>query len=198
MGQNLRRFRQRQGMTQETVELLVRRAGLKWTRSTVAEFEAGTKSLSMSEFVALCRCFPPDLLAGDEEVQIGTSTVDLKTVRKVLAARGGDRRVLPSPERGSPDWFREKLRETKVVSTHETVLGEAERKAARKFGVHAVEVVNVAFKLWNRTLTEERDARVAELMPPELDMRSRQAFRGRVTRTLLKEVEPHLPKRRRR
>jgi hypothetical protein len=73
-------------------------------------------------------------------------------------------------------------------------LAEAEEKAASKFGVTATLVALAARKLWGRSLTQERDRRVAA-NSSERSAGALQAIRGRVTRRLLDELEPILSKR---
>lgn len=72
----------------------------------------------------------------------------------------------------------------------EAARGEAEMKAARRLDVDPVELALAALKLWGRSLTEERDARVAEATEPGATPRTLQALRGHLTRQLLKELEP--------
>lgn len=73
-------------------------------------------------------------------------------------------------------------------------LAEAEEKAAAKFGVTATLVALAARKLWGRSLTQERDRRVAA-NSSERSAGALQAIRGHVTRGLLDELEPILSKR---
>jgi transcriptional regulator with XRE-family HTH domain len=73
-------------------------------------------------------------------------------------------------------------------------LGEAEEKAASKLGVTATLVALAARKLWGRSLTQERDRRVAE-NGTQRSAATLQAIRGHVTRALLEEIEPILAKR---
>ncbi len=79
--------------------------------------------------------------------------------------------------------------------------GDAERKAARKFAVSALLVSAVAFRLYGRSLSSERDqqttmytrsqfnrseyARARGIPKDHPSLRSEQAIRGHVTRTLL-------------
>ncbi len=65
--------------------------------------------------------------------------------------------------------------------------GEAEQKAARKLGVHPAAVALAAQKLWQRSLTAERDRRVAERSPAGSPRRV-QAMRGHITRLLVGEL----------
>jgi Helix-turn-helix domain len=70
--------------------------------------------------------------------------------------------------------------------------GDAERKAARKLGVHALQLSVAAHGRYGRSFTDERDARVAEQAPEDASPRSLQALRGHVTRALIAELAPVL------
>jgi len=78
----------------------------------------------------------------------------------------------------------------KARAVHEAA-GEAEQKAARRLGVHPAAVALAAHRLWGRSLTAERDRRVAEQSPGDLPRRI-QAVRGHVTRKLVAELSPVL------
>jgi len=87
-------------------------------------------------------------------------------------------------------------------------LRDAEIKAARKLGVEGHVIVETAQKLWNRSLPDERDARLRSnsiyntLTTPEgrpiVAKHSLQALRGHITRQLLvelrKEIKPNVTK----
>jgi transcriptional regulator with XRE-family HTH domain len=95
-----------------------------------------------------------------------------------------------------PGHIQQRRREIEVAAK-----GDAERKAARKFVVSALLVSAVAFRLYGRSLSEERDqqttmytrsksnrgeyARTHGIPEDHPSMRSEQAIRGHVTRTLL-------------
>lgn len=66
----------------------------------------------------------------------------------------------------------------------------AESKAAAKLKTDAKYVSVAAFGLWGRSLTEERDRRLADRSDVDISARSRQAARGHITRELLQELEP--------
>jgi DNA-binding XRE family transcriptional regulator len=74
----------------------------------------------------------------------------------------------------------------------EAARGDAERKAARKLGVDAMNLSVAAHGRYGRSFTEERDARVAEQAPAGAAPRSLQALRGHVTRAMLAELAPAL------
>lgn len=54
-------------------------------------------------------------------------------------------------------------------------------------------VAETAIELWGRTLTDERDFRVAEL--GDMDVGERQAHRGHLTRELSQQVQAELDER---
>jgi hypothetical protein len=70
--------------------------------------------------------------------------------------------------------------------------GEPELKAARKLHVEdPMEVSLAALALWDHSLSQEREERVAALVPaPTTHPRKLQALRGWVTRELIRELEP--------
>jgi hypothetical protein len=73
----------------------------------------------------------------------------------------------------------------------EAAHGETERKAARTLHIDdPAEVAVAALRLWGRSLTQERDARVVDAAAPDASPRTLQALRGHVTRHLLEEIEP--------
>jgi hypothetical protein len=69
--------------------------------------------------------------------------------------------------------------------------GDAERKAAHRLGVSALLVSVVAFKQYHQSLSHERDLRTSERLRIDRvgDLRTGQAIRGHVTRTLLAEMK---------
>lgn len=75
--------------------------------------------------------------------------------------------------------------------------GEAEEKAARKLGEAKLVVAGVAFALWGRSLTEERDRLVGmeierSQWDPDFTPRRVQAIRGHQTRRLLAEMSERI------
>lgn len=75
--------------------------------------------------------------------------------------------------------------------------GEAEEKAARKLGESKLVIAAVAFALWGRSLTEERDMLVGleiekSQWDPDFTPRRVQAIRGHQTRRLLSEMSERI------
>jgi transcriptional regulator with XRE-family HTH domain len=67
---------------------------------------------------------------------------------------------------------------------------DAERHAARKLGVEPAQVRLASRVLWRRDFADERDFRVGET--EDMELRSLQARRGLVTRTLIGELQGFL------
>jgi hypothetical protein len=68
---------------------------------------------------------------------------------------------------------------------------EAEGNVARKLGVTARVIAKIAYRRWGRSLTEERDRRIAAAAEAGGD---RRALRGHETRKLTAEIEAELVK----
>lgn len=70
---------------------------------------------------------------------------------------------------------------------------EAERKMADQLDVAPFQIRDAAHRLWGRTLTDEREARLARRIENgDVSPRSLQAHRGHVTRELEQEIEQAL------
>lgn len=206
-------------MTADDVARRCRDSGLAWSRSVIAGLEAGTKTIDVGELVLLSvamRVGTDKLLAGDELVSLSPSgSMDLDAVRRFL--RGG--RALESLTAGRIPGLRgtDTASDVDLVAGIEgaqkkwaghlditfdeateielSAQGEAEQKAARRLGIETLDLAIASWKRWGRSLTDERDARVAASAPVGTPARSLQALRGRVTRTLLDELAPSLKKR---
>lgn len=192
IGQQMRRLREAAGVRQETIAAAARFWRLPtWTQATVAAIELGQRGLSVGEFVTLpllfheagigrpsgghleLEDFVPRMVDGFPNVPVVPDGfgMPLRIVRTLL--RGGHPPASVQPDRA------------------ETGPGEAERKAARKLGCSPNDIVAAARQLWGHTLSEERDQRIGK-RAEKLDRRSLQAVRGRVTRALVRDLEPML------
>jgi len=189
VGANMRRVREAAGRRQEDVAAAAREWGIRWTRSTVAEAEAGTKPLNAAELLLLSRilqaagCDAPGLAAllddGGRWVRVGGVLHEPGLLAKGLSARPG-----PARPRGTGDVV-ERIRHR-----------DAEQVAARRLGWTPLELAVGALELWGRGLAEERDARVAAAAPGEVSAATLRALRGRVSRHLYGELRaagrPHI------
>jgi transcriptional regulator with XRE-family HTH domain len=66
--------------------------------------------------------------------------------------------------------------------------GEPEARAARRVGEHGTVFAALSHRLWGRSLSAERDARVANGLPGDASTATVRAKRGRVTRELVAEI----------
>jgi hypothetical protein len=137
------------------------------------------------------------LLQGSGLAGVGESMIDLERLRAILAGRpevwahrDGRNEVIPATNLAVVAYgeaFREHYRE-KLEPVERAARGEAEQKSAARLGETPYMVAALAFELWGRSLTDERDARVAEQAPEGATARTLQALRGHVTRGLDDEL----------
>lgn len=106
VGRKLGSLRSENGFRQADVALLMReRAGIHWTRATVANVEAGLRDVSLDELVGLCLVFAIDLAsffsdAVDRWVQIGQEGVVSTTlIRAALGDAAAASEVAASDQR---------------------------------------------------------------------------------------------------
>ena len=194
--------RRARGWSQEGLAHRARSHGLRWSRSTVAAVENGTKTLDVTELILLAGTLSLgvlQLLDSDGEVWLSPDAYcSMKVIRNILTTEEylDMTRSEIEVEVGAPGGGR-------PITPAELVgRGEAEQKAARRLGWTPSEVAQVALVLWGQSLSDERDDRVVdnwldgdetELFYGEDDRSNRtlQAIRGHVTRELLKELASH-------
>jgi transcriptional regulator with XRE-family HTH domain len=164
-----------------------------WTRSwpKLAEFFPASGRVSLSAATSADVDVLRGELAGqlDDDSRHPLGDYDTPVARRI---REGTQRAVAEWKRLSPLWPGMTLRDAE--SAEEAARGDAERKAARKLGVHPRELSVAAHGRYGRSFTAERDARVAEQAPADTEPRSLQALRGHVTRAMLAELGPILEK----
>jgi transcriptional regulator with XRE-family HTH domain len=189
VGGNLARLRQQHRLTQHEAARRCQAAGLNWTRVRIAAIERGDRdTVDVGTLLLLAAAFgvaPAEFFMGSGGVRLSTGAVQsLAGVRRTLscvprpdlAAEDRPHRieVLPSGDPGEM---------TRMVMA--TI--EADAALAERLGVPSGRVVDAAIGIWGRSLTEERDARVAAL--GDMEPGERQAHRGHITRELAQEIE---------
>ncbi len=190
IGGNLRR--RRGSRTLDEMAALAREGGLPYQRETYRAVENGEKTLDLAEVVLLSLAFGmpsiADLLGGAGKVNLSERAgMRLDVLRSLLGAG-------PMPEDATLRVTAE--REPLAKRAETAALGEVELKAARRLSlilerpIDALKVSEAAYGLWGRSLTEEREARLGATAG--LSPRTIQGRRGRITRTLLEELEPTL------
>jgi transcriptional regulator with XRE-family HTH domain len=191
LARNLRRLRQDAGVELEDVRRAASGTGLEWTTSWLSSVERGTRGPSAEQLLALpvvlttalgFRVTLADLLAGEAPVLLGPETdarasVPAKYLRDVVTGEPVRRPfVAPAPEAlpelGGAARAAEKMREirraglgdvdVRALGRAEAGAGDAEHKLAKKLSVAPIRVIAAAASLWGRSLTEERDARLAD------------------------------------
>jgi transcriptional regulator with XRE-family HTH domain len=185
LARNLRRLRDIGGWTQVELASRARELGLEWTADTVVAIESGRREFTPAEVFLVPQLLKANLAelvkAGDEDlIAVEGHGLEATTWPALIAGRR-----LRSLGKSLDSSAR---RLSKALTTREA-RNEAEKKAARSLGLTAAELVILAHGLWNRGLTDERDARVrAEVGAVDLSPSRRQALRGHITRRLLQEL----------
>ena len=183
---NVRRLREDAGTPLEEIGRAAAGIGLEWTPTWLTALEKGTKSPTAEQLLVLPvvlsaafgqRVTLADLLAGDAPILLGPETpVRQRQLRDLVT--GEPNRPLISlpvpdhaPEISASARAAEKMREIRraglgnvdmrALSRAEAGAGDAEVKLARKLGIAPIRVIAAAASLWGRSLTEERDYRIA-------------------------------------
>ena len=206
LAEQVKALREHHGRRQDDVARGARRCGLRWTRATVAALEAGRRRLSALETLLLPAVLTYGLgidpaldaaaiIPETASIQLPDGTfVDGGMLKEIIR---GEKTTRPWAVSGTPE-FRQveavrRRRETwtRIFAQREAA-GDAEQKAATKLGRPPLYIAVAARKLWGRSLTDERDRRVAEQAPADISSRALQALRGHITRALLLELGRHI------
>jgi transcriptional regulator with XRE-family HTH domain len=191
VGKALRGWREARGIRQDEVARAARQVGLPWTRSVVVALEAERRYLTIDEFKRLPRLLellgaPP----GEPEARLECHGA-LAQIEVVPLLRSKAQRInMVVPVEMVPALQYED--ESTKYAAYRAAGGDLEQKVARRFRMDPLVVALVALKAWGRSLSEERDRRVAEQVAAGTSARAIQALRGHVTRALRKELDPQL------
>lgn len=188
VGRNVRRLRTSGAVTHEDLALAAQARGLNRPVRWFADLERGVRPVSAEELVALPVVLGEalgyavglaDLLLGEEPIRFAAGPVAVlpATFRQVLNAPA-QRRAFATPDATGafvvePSAFIQaagRMRQVKdagfgdvdvrVLALVEQGAGERERRLARRLGVPPVVVAAACAMLWQRSLTEERAARL--------------------------------------
>lgn len=140
----------------------------------LSELFEGDGPVAVAEHITLSRPLIRDFIRGIAVVG-GSEKWDPKTRRDELFG-------LSAIRAKGEAWFAAKVQGT-----------EADNTLANRLGVSPKAVVDIAQKLWGRTLTDERDAQLADL--GDIDINERQARRGHITRLLSQQVQAEIDRR---
>lgn len=174
-------FRERHDVTLDAIAEAATLYGLRWDKSSVRQFERGTRVVSADELVLL-----PFILSRAAGIEVGlrdllvpplsVRTHDGATgqsfdLTPLLAVLGG---ATPAEAGAVPP----------MTYVPRSAMDE---QLAAELGVPPLVIASVAFQRFGRTAREERDARADE-RSPGASGRRRQAIRGHVTREVLEEL----------
>jgi hypothetical protein len=187
---NLHRLREEAGVALDDVVRASWGDGFDWTTAWLGAVERGTRSLTAEQLLALPvvlsaglgrRITLADLLAGEAPVSLGVdgrASVPARYLRDVVTGEPVREPfatpvvVAPPPGIDVAARAAEKLREIRrggladvdirALTRAEAGAGEAESRLARRLGVAPIRVIAAAASLWGHSLTEERDARLAD------------------------------------
>ena len=190
VGHNLGRLRAEAGVALDDIVRAAWGTGFDWTTAWLGGVERGTRSLTAEQLLALpvvlstClgrRITLAELLAGEAPVSLGVdgrASVPARYLRDVVTGEPVRQPfampVVVAPPPGIDVAVRaaEKLREIRrgglgdvdirALGRAEAGAGEAENRLARRLGIAPIRVIAAAASLWGRSLTEERDARLAD------------------------------------
>ncbi len=209
LGHRLRQVREERQKTAVEVAKMSRIVGLNLDRATLIRIELGQRQVSVADLLLLAALYGKAVaeLLPTEAVQLseaaGASPQHLRAA--LTAAPAGWelprlQHALPGGVGWTKAWARiERYAQRFPGAAPFTVMEAAAdardeanqtvKDAARRLNV-SPELVRIAARhLWDRTLTDERDRRVAAL-GGATSARAKQARRGHVTRTLLAELAP--------
>lgn len=206
VGKNLRTWREEAELTQSEVARAAGELGFSWRQSTVAAIENGRREVSLGEFLALpfiVNRLAPNagggrflhlaglLQGGGTDVALSPDTWLHDPTNNL---QGLVRSGIVGVEDGIPAGaVRPRPGVLKEIPERVEGVLEAEGKAARSLAVSPMEIRAASHRVWGRSLTDEREARLKGRVDDDASPRSLQAHRGHVTRELLAELEEVLP-----
>lgn len=179
VGENLRRIRETQKLTQHEAARRCQAVGLNWSRSRLADVERGFReTIDVGTLLLLATAFDvpvSELFAGDGLVQLATKGTQTRSgTRRLLSSRDTWREL---PPKDQPESAR--VADTAI---------EADAALADRLGVSTTRVLDMATRIFRGlSLTQERDRRIAAL--GNLDTGERAAHRGHITRELGRLLE---------
>jgi hypothetical protein len=190
VGHNLARLRGEAGVPLDDIVRAAWGAGFDWTSAWLGGVERGSRSLTAEQLLALPvvlsaslgrRITLAELLAGEAPVALGIDGRGIVPARHLRDVVTGEPvrqpfaipvMVAPPPGIDVAARAAEKLREIRrgglgdvdirALGRAEAGAGDAETRLARRLGIAPIRVIAAAASLWGHSLTEERDARLAD------------------------------------
>ncbi len=205
LGHRLRQVREELGQTAAEIAWRSRLIGLKYDASTVVRIELGQRQVSAAELLLLAVMYGKgvaDLLptepaqlneaAGATPDQMRTALTKAPAGWELPRLRAAFWRGLDNVQAAAQRWEANYPGTSIAALALGRPVDQTVKDAAKRLGVTTDEVLMAAGELWEHSLTQERDERVAALGPSTA--RGKQARRGHVTRSLLDELRVEIPK----
>ena len=166
----------------------------------ITEVVPGDEPIALSGETSMSGAKVLQVLSG-HGLKLKVSDIDSPQTRSLIAAAPKASRALQQTLRRAKRLWPEAQTLDDYIAADKAAEGVAEHKAATKLrtvlrlDVKPRDVSLVAFSLWGRGLSDERDRRLSERVEDDVSPSTRQALRGHVTRALLKELEPVIAQR---
>lgn len=182
---NVKRLREKWGWSQDRLAREFREHGLRWTASSVAALETNRRGISLEEFVLLKWALHTDYenllrnnapfirvesaeIRGEEVeglfVEYEDSEPDIITDASVTRALDDVTRALGEASDLAADLILKgvglRLTKRNRALLLDAIESQPERQLAKSLGMEVVDVAALALKLWGRSLSDERDARL--------------------------------------
>jgi hypothetical protein len=167
---------------------------MPWSRDQVAFLESGRREdVQVSELILLSAVFEVPLrrwFHGGGFVQLATLKLGaLEDIRSAVGPEPLGPGAIWSAEPGKEGEPPEAETKPGAIRLYRPIPSRSEQNAARKLNVDPLHLHEVAMRLWERGLDEERDRRLGE----RVDLgSSKGAYRGHVTRALVEELRQAL------
>jgi transcriptional regulator with XRE-family HTH domain len=160
IAENVRALRDDAGLTQADLATRLRTVyGLDWSRNTVAYVESGRTEPTLSELLVLADALDVSVLhLVEHRGRVALSSGSVQNVTDVVLGRA------PLPQLPQKDFGRSGTTWRDLMISAASV-GEAERHFAKTHGLDAEDVARLAFDLWKKSLTDERDERAGANAP---------------------------------
>lgn len=201
IGAHVRALRETKKASQDDLARRMRFYGfVDWQQGTVSAVERGARRLSVLELAFLAYWGKTEVawfVETSESIEANAhGQISGRTFSRMWRGRPVAGRELPKPMLARALGLSERER----AAASQAARSKAERQAALRLAddlgaaVTADAVALASVRLWGRSLTDERDARVAS-QGIGLSARSVQALRGHVTRALIDELRPSIARR---
>lgn len=188
-------LRDARGWSQDYVAFRMRTIGIPaWTRAVVAAYEAGTRQITVEELLALAivHGVPAARLLEAPALRFGTRELTGDSIQRLLS-EGPGQEIADAFE--LDDFGRPCASPTPSQLTAVAGL-ELEKRIAKRFGVEPEAVALMAFRIFHRPATDERNRRVRARRSAGRSERAMRISEGRAVAEELATESGWMPSRR--